>query len=393
MSAALRTLFCLLALIMAGCVAEQSPAGTIPARLAPWGNALTAEEWQTALEERFAPNGAAQGYIDVTAAALIVKSDPYSTRSDYFLPVRQPGKPKPTPPVWARYWHTRAELGAASVAQPLAGLRIALDPGHLGGEWGPLEARSFSVDERPLVQEGDLTLRVAQLLAPRLEALGAQVLFVRDQTGPLTGEKIADVHPANWADMQAFLGNEIRARARRVNNELHPDLVLCLHFDATDWPDPAKHTLVENQHFHILVNGAYLPAEIANAEQRTQMLERIADGTAKEELAAAQAMAEAAAPIFDLPPFGYSGANGVALGGDGYVWGRNLMADRSYRCPVVFWEPYVANSREGYERIQAGEYEGTRNFGGVAHKNIFAEYGDAVVAGLVNYYGKRPAAP
>ncbi len=178
-----------------------------------------------------------------------------------------------------------------------------------------------------------------------------------------------------------------------MNNVLHPDLVLCLHFDADDWPDPQHHALVHGQHFHILVDGSYLPSEIANHEQRIEMLERIADGAGTEELAVARAMAESAAPIFGQPPFGYSGANGIALGGEGYVWGRNLLADRLYRCPVVFFEPYVANSVEGYARIRAGEYSGTRVFDGVARKNIFEEYCDAVVAGLVNYYGQRPAAP
>jgi len=390
---AARRLFCLTALYVGGCVAPGGQEAPVPARLAPWQGALTSAEWRAALDDRFAPKAAGKEFLKVTPNALIVKEARGDSAQYFTLLTRAPDAPRPTPPAGARYWRTRDELGPAQLEKPLAGLHIALDPGHLGGEWGPLEGRSFSVDGRPPVQEGDLTLREAQLLAPRLEALGAQVTFVRDHAGPITGEKITDVHPVNWAAMLAFLNTEIRARAVKVNEELHPDLVLCLHFDADDWPDPAKHTLVNGQHFHILVDGAFLPAEIANEEQRLYMIERIADGAGVEELAVAQAMAESAAPIFGQPPFGYSGANGVALGGNGYVWGRNLLADRLYRCPVVFFEPYVANSVEGYERIQAGEYEGTREFNGVARKNIFEEYSDAVVAGLVNYYGKRPVAP
>lgn len=392
MPAHLRALILCMGLALGGCAT--APPGTEPApgRLASWQGALTADEWRTALDGRFAPKGAAQRYIEITPKALVVRETSAENSPYYALATRAPAAPKPAPPGGVRFWHTRAELGPAPAGQPLAGLRIALDPGHLGGAWGPLEARSFSVDGRPPVQEGDLALRVAQLLAPRLEALGAQVSFVRDKPGPVSGEKIEDVHPANWAAMQAFLNTEIRARAQRVNDVLRPDVVLCLHLDAVDWPDPAHHTLVQGQHFHILVNGAYLPSEIAVPEQRLFMLERIADGAGTEELALAQAMAESAAPIFGQPPFGYTGANGVALGGNGYVWGRNLLADRLYRCPVIFFEPYVANSVEGYEHIQAGEYAGTRDFNGVPRKNIFEEYGDAVVAGLVNYYGHRPAA-
>jgi hypothetical protein len=186
--------------------------------------------------------------------------------------------------------------------------------------------------------------------------------------------------------------SEIEARARKVNDVLRPDIVLCLHLDAVDWPDPKKPTLVPQQHFHILVNGAYSAAELSSDEQRLDMVERIASGAATEELAAAQSMAEGAAPVFDLPAFGYAGANATALGGNGYVWGRNLLANRLYQCPVVFFEPYVMNSVEGYERIQAGEYSGTRVFNGQERKNIFEEYADAVVAGLIKYYSARPPA-
>jgi hypothetical protein len=43
------------------------------------------------------------------------------------------------------------------------------------------------------------------------------------------------------------------------------------------------------------------------------------------------------------------------------------------------------NNEEVFARIQAGEYEGVRNFGGVKRKNIYAEYADGVVNGLVEY--------
>jgi N-acetylmuramoyl-L-alanine amidase len=380
-------------LLLAGCATPAQPI-TGWARLNPYQGALSADEWRAALNGRFAPNGAGQGLVEVTpdGAALAVRMDAEKTPAFFYLQTRSPAAPRPTPPPGARYWRLLGELGPATPERPLAGLRVALDPGHLGGAWGKMEGRSFSFNGDPPVQEGDLALRVAQLLQPRLEALGAQVSFVRDRPGPLTGEKIEEVHPANWAAMEAFLNREIHARAVRVNEVLQPDLVLCLHLDAVDWPDPQNPALVDRpQHFHIMVNGSYEPAEVANEEQRLAMVERIASGAGEEELAVARAMAEGAAPIFGQPASGYSSPVGIALGGNGYVWGRNVLADRLYRCPVIFLEPYVANSVEGYARIQAGEYEGTRDFNGVARKNIFVEYGDAVVAGLVKYYGERPS--
>ena len=47
------------------------------------------------------------------------------------------------------------------------------------------------------------------------------------------------------------------------------------------------------------------------------------------------------------------------------------------------------NGRAAFARIQAGDYDGRRNFGGVARKSIYREYADSVADGLVKYYSTR----
>ncbi len=410
-------------LLLAGCAAPRPEAGGW-ARLAPYQGALTADEWRLTLERRFVPNGTGAGFLEVApdGNALVLgpmDDKPVQFATLRYLPTRPPDAPRPALPPGTRFWRSLAELGPATPDHPLAGVHLALDPGHLGGAWGKMEARSFSFNGDPAVQEGDLALRVAQLLKPRLEALGAQVSLVRDRPGPVTNDTPASLRSAaekEWlasarppipppgsparedaithlAELLFYRTREIEARAQRVNQVLKPDLVLCLHLDAAAWTDPQNPALLEQpQHFHILVNGAYSAAEVREEAQRIALVERIASGAGDEELAVALAMAEGAVPVFGQPASGYSLPTGVALGGNGYVWGRNVLADRLYRCPVVFLEPYVANSVEGYARIQAGEYPGTREFNGVARKNVFVEYGDAVVAGLVKYYGQRSVA-
>jgi hypothetical protein len=44
------------------------------------------------------------------------------------------------------------------------------------------------------------------------------------------------------------------------------------------------------------------------------------------------------------------------------------------------------NSKDVFARIQAGDYEGTRNVNGIERKSIFSEYADSVADGLVDYY-------
>jgi hypothetical protein len=46
------------------------------------------------------------------------------------------------------------------------------------------------------------------------------------------------------------------------------------------------------------------------------------------------------------------------------------------------------NSKDVFARIQAGDYEGTRNINGVEQKSIFREYADSLIEGLADYYSK-----
>jgi hypothetical protein len=107
------------------------------------------------------------------------------------------------------------------------------------------------------------------------------------------------------------------------------------------------------------------------------------------ELEISEAVALSMAETTHLPPYLYTTPNARAVGKTGYVWARNLIANRLYQCPVIYLEPYVMNSEEVFARVQAGEYEGLREFGGILKKNIYAEYADGVTAGLKRWAMKR----
>jgi N-acetylmuramoyl-L-alanine amidase len=318
-----------------------------------------------------------------------------------------------------RLWHPVKSLPSAKADKPLSNLRIALDPGHLGGEWAKMEERWFQVGSTQPVQEGDLTLKVARLLAPRLRELGAKVFFVRNSNEPVTAKRPddfrelarkilikngvpqprADVLDPNdpekeqtirWqSEILFYRYSEIRRRAALVNFKLHPDLVLCLHFNAEGWGDPNNPTLTDINHLHLLVNGSYLQQELEFDDERFEMIRRLLSRAYDEELPLANTIAAAMARETQLPPYEYPTTNSTTkVGTSGYVYARNLLATRLYRCPVVYCEPYVMNSKDAFARIQAGDYEGTRNVNGLERKSIFCEYADSVADGLVEYYSK-----
>ena len=319
-----------------------------------------------------------------------------------------------------RLWRPGKSLRPVEQDKPLSGFKIALDPGHLGGKWAKMEERWFQVGNSKPVQEGDLTLRVAQLLAVRLRELGAKVSFVRSTDEPTTGKRPDDfrklarkilikngvpqpradvLDPTDPAKEQTirwqseilfYRYSEIRRRAAVVNFKLHPDLVLCLHFNAEGWGDPNNPSLTDINHLHLLVNGSYLAEELEFDDERFEMIRRLLSRAYDEELPLADRIALRMARETGLPPYAYPTTNSTTkVGISGYVFARNLLATRLYRCPVVYCEPYVMNSRDVFTRIQAGDYEGTRNINGVERKSIFREYADSVVDGLVEYYSRQ----
>ncbi len=322
---------------------------------------------------------------------------------------------KPVP----RLWRPAKSLPKAKSDKPLSDLRIALDPGHLGGKWAKMEERWFQVDDTKPVTEGDMTLRVARMLAPKLRSLGAKVFFVRNSTQPVTPRRPDDfttlarkilikngvprprdqvLNPEDpekertvrfQSQILFYRYSEIRRRAVLVNTKIHPDLTLCLHLNAEGWGDPKNPTLTADNHLHLLVNGSYLKEEIDFDDERFEMIRRLLSRVYDEELPLADAVAGSMSQATGLPPYQYPTTQTTTkVGTTGYVYARNLLATRLYRCPVVYCEPYVMNSKDAFARIQAGDYDGEKEVDGVKRKSIFREYADGVAGGLVDYYSK-----
>lgn len=383
------------------------------AELEKYQNTITHDEFAQLLHDVYGPHGYDADLIHVTPnEAEIAK---HNGAAEMFVLHFAKSDTDRLP--LDRAWTPPGKLPAAAGRGPLAGLHIALDPGHLGGQWAKMEERWFQIKKAPPIQEGDMTLEVAKLLAPRLESLGAKVSFVRAEAEPLTPYRPPDLRetalevldragiaeppedfagPADpakektvrWQEELLFYRNsEIRRRTSLVNYRIQPDLVLCLHFNAEPWGDPASPSLVKKNHLHLLVNGAYLPTEIDLDDERCEMLHKLLSQSYPEELDLAEALALTMAKKTGLPPYQYTTPDNVTpVGKSGYVYARNLMATRLYRCPTVYLEPYVMNSREVFERVEAGDYEGTKRVAGKMRPSIFREYADGVVDGLVEYF-------
>jgi len=370
---------------------------------------ITAREFQRLLDEIYAPNDAFEDWIQIFPGHARIKTD----SAVYHLHFAPEAVQKPI----ERYWRPRSDLIPAGDEKPLEGLRIALDPGHLGGRWAQMEERFFQIGDATPVMEGDLVLIVAHLLEKELTRLGAEVKLVRDGPVPATHETPQTLRPRaeqllaessrqlspgidpernesdeavqKLSELLFYRVSEIRARAEKINHDLRPDIVIALHFNAAQWTDEEKQTLSGENHLHVLVNGAYSAVELSHDDVRYEMLHKLLSRTADEEIALAEAIAASLARATGLPPYVYPGSNARRVGENPYVWARNLLANRLYHCPVIYLEPYAANNRKVFTRIQAGDYKGVRTVAGAERISIFREYASGVVAGLLAYYGSN----
>jgi hypothetical protein len=380
--------------------------------LAKFQKTITHDEFEQLLRGVYCTHGISDELIRVDSkmACILMDRDAQTWFTLHFAASERKREAFP------RSWRPAQTLPRSTKAGVLSGVKIALDPGHIGGDWAKMEERWFKSGDAPPVEEGEMTLRVAKMLAVKLRVLGARVSFVRDKPEPVTPFRPDDFKEAarevlkaggtenpreefegrddplkeqtvRWqSEILFYRTSEIRERARRVNSKLRPDLVLCLHFNAEAWGDERNPTLTDKNHLHLLVNGSYLPSELEFDDERFEMLQRLLSRVYDEEIKIADSAAAIMAKKTGLPPYQYTTDNVTKVGTSGYVYARNLVATRLYQCPVIYFEPYVMNSNEVFARIQAGDYDGTQLINGVERPSIYREYVDGVVEGLVEYY-------
>jgi len=327
----------------------------------------------------------------------------------------------------------KTQTVSSDPAQPLKGIRIALDPGHIGGDWAQLEARWFKLDDDPPVLEAKLNLITCQRLAERLQADGADIIWSKHDYEPVTHLRPDDLHreaiaalaghplsssssfvpsflfglpqahaPSrrptqttvqsrvdNEAALLFYRVAEIRARGDVVNKQ-HPDLTICVHYNADDWGDPDHPTLTGRSRLVIFVNGAYEKSELAYDDYKYDMLRKLLDRTAVQEERGCALVGQSMLDTFKYPPEIYPTAYSAKHVTDvPSVYARDLLANRIFHGPVIYCEGPYMNAPDAYYRIIAGDYLGMRTIQGQSVPSIYRDYAAAVERGILKYFGVK----
>jgi hypothetical protein len=368
---------------------------------------LTAAEFTTLLAERYAPEKAFARYLSFDGEGVTIFSDERQTERLWRLEFAvgfADRRPRPEGGSLARLKPVED--------RPLAGLKVCLDPGHIGGEWAQMEERSFQLEGDPPVEEAQLNIWAGQHAARLLKEAGAEVVWTKQDFQPVTTLRPKDLRgealraaflqeggrpwPLNpilmerrWqgrAEALFYRTAEIRARAERVRS-LAPDLTLCLHFNAAAWPgQPEVSGLVPQSRLVVFVAGQYSAEELAADDQKFDLLRKLLAREEEVELTLANTLAEGMARRWSMPPETYKNWPAVRrVGPNPYVYARNLLANRLFPGPVVFVEGPYMNARDAYPRLIAGDFPGLQIIEGQLVRSIFLDYGEILAESVKEF--------
>ena len=394
-----------------------SPLGTAPdwSKLAQWDKVLTRAEFEAALNDVYLDGGLLPNMWTIDDEGVSINTGQLERPF-----VRVLFRPRNDAPIPANTtWRSAKDLPPLAGRGPLSDLHFAIDPGHIGGAYAQMEERRLSFAPGETIQEGDLSLLTAQILAERLKALGAYVTLVRESAEPVTKARPDDfksvaldllhqngvpmplerydgivgdqrILTVQWQCEKMFYRiSEIHARAKRVNEEIKPDVVLCLHFNAESWGDSAAPQYSPENHAHVLVGGCYSGTELSQQDVRFEMFSRLFARVQDEEIPLGEVMTTSLLNITGLPPYIYTTPNARPAGKVKGLFARNLLANRLYQCPVIYLEPYVMNNEDTFRRLLFGQYIGRTRVGDRLRSSAINDYVRAVTDGLLNYYQPR----
>lgn len=268
--------------------------------------------------------------------------------------------------------------------------RIAIDPGHLGGDFGILEQRYVKmINTKPaeakqtiFFKEGTLALMTALLLKQWLEEEGAHVLLTKENEGEavfdqlffewlaIEGYKYAP-RPIKGLQIQPTLSQlfshyynrlDLQARAKKIN-AFHPHLTLIIHYNAHGGRDPiTQENFPENHNYNmVFIGGSFCKGELATQESRKEFLRLLVTDDLVQSLRLSEYVIQQLTqqlnvePVQPQDPVPYLTSVSKRLGNG--IYARNLFLTRMVHGALCYGESLCQDHREESVRLNKKEIE------------------------------------
>ena len=283
---------------------------------------------------------------------------------------------------------------------PLSDVRIALDPGHLGGsmETAMMEGKFVRIKNHDgsitEFNEGNIALKTAEILAKKLEAQGAKVMLTRNKPGMSALDmsyedwlkasfefalekalKDGELSNTDYTKLKKnrdkkeihdllFKRLDIEERARKIN-QFRPDLCLVIHYNVDE--ENYLNRDRENQllkgtnanYSMVFMPGGFLKHELAKKEERIELMRLLMTNDLAVSLRLNSMIMDELLEHLKVPPIspdsemGYIRNASIFTGHEG-VFARNLALTRMVHAPICYTEPLCQDNIKEYPRLAEG---------------------------------------
>lgn len=279
--------------------------------------------------------------------------------------------------------------------QPLKGMRIALDAGHVAGDLktAKLEGKFIEMTykgEKIAFWEADLAWHTQNYLQRQLEKHGAIVMTTRQY-----GKTAFGVDYDTWYtrfDGQAEKPNKSRMFWRyfrhkdndervRMVNEFRPDLTMIMHYNVDGGNRPWKRPCRSNYSM-AFTGGAYMNGELFNKERRFNLLRFLLTDDIEESAKLSHQVLRRLNSDVGIPthPSSSYQRNTINTNYSG-VYARNLSLSGRIYGTLCYAEPLFQDNREEVLRLNTRDY----NFEGKMIPSRVVEVAKAYENAILDY--------
>jgi N-acetylmuramoyl-L-alanine amidase len=312
---------------------------------------------------------------------------------------------------------------------PLRGLRVSIDPGHMGEAfWDDLTGKFIKDSKGNYLSEGVLALQTSLLLQAELKKLGAEVELTRMGMTSVTSMDIKDLPIPKFAKnelldqefspwflklltagvdgtlFRAFenspdrkklwsessranyfiLKEDLWARAEKIN-KFNPDIVLILHYDIlTNGSD--GHGINKNSpnQTKIFVSGGYFDTEFGSRRARKQFAAKLLNQTQWEESISLSKNILAQYHSKLGLEFAPSAQGGLFV--EPGIFARNLTLPRFLNAPAISYiETLFYNRPEEFYALSDAKYPMIINGVNYPYSDRLVAIVNALKQGVINY--------
>lgn len=326
-------------------------------------------------------NPAIEDHYKITELALVLyasKEDKENDRSEYTLEFGV--KPAPEPDRF---------VPDKTSDTPLRGLRVAIDPGHVGGDLAKAEGRYVDMKPSDVIQnrtdvqfnEGTLTLLTAKHLRSLLEEKGATVFLTRENIGE--GADKSQCH--NTRDHK-FRGEKI--------NEFNPHVTFIIHYNAGAGNDKATgQNLGTPENYNmVFVPGSFMAGELRKPRERYEFVRLLVTDDLEESVRLSGVVIRNFEKKLKVPSVGEGNAfaqehylRNACIQIEPGVYARNLVLTQRVQSPLCYGESLCQDNFEECIRLASKDVV----IDGVPTSSRVQHVAQAYFQSVLDFYGLK----